>query len=250
MFVGLFLILSLSVFFSAQEEIECTDSDGGINPLVKGIINTEKLPNGGEDYCAIRTGNLIEKFCKGGAEYKITYRNGTVGVVNEVVEYDQKIHRTIVGTIYDKGYSEKEYFCPKGCLDGACENAEEIIKEPLTYACHEKSSEKITWLGSDGRENGDISRKDCLILWKDPNLTFEQMDDDPNHVGIDGKSYFKGDSCEGDDCFLQEKYCGENSWEIESDLTTCLSCSKGVCLEYSEYSDFKKLLNWFRNLFS
>tara|TARA_Y100000310_G_scaffold145263_1_gene144597 strand:- start:1464 stop:3272 length:1809 start_codon:yes stop_codon:yes gene_type:complete len=80
------LVLVVLINLSVVSAIACIDSDGGISPYVKGNISGDSIAGAFVDKC--NSGNLVsEKSCNA------------------------------------KNYWAIEYYCPNGCVDGACQGS-------------------------------------------------------------------------------------------------------------------------------
>lgn len=107
-FLALILLNSINaeVISSVPASVSCTDSDGGLNYNIKGIVDSSYngVKTSSADKCAVNGKDLVEYFCT------------------------------------NNRFDSRQYTCEKGCKDGACISAEtapvatQEIKTPATSA--------------------------------------------------------------------------------------------------------------------
>jgi len=88
--IVLILIVNFILVSGVVWGLNCVDSDGGINPYVKGNISGTLLAGTSIDRCSDSNPNLVQEY-------------------------------TCSGIDNDHWFWPIEYYCPNGCLDGACQ---------------------------------------------------------------------------------------------------------------------------------
>jgi hypothetical protein len=132
----------------------CTDSDGGLNYILKGTAN-DTQGNSGTDHCNGIFGNLTEYYCSDGKiestyficstgcsngvcvrqnqsvcydsdlgldYYTYGYANYTLwnGKINRIYDVCENSSHLWEAYCYSTGYALKKYQCPQGCVNGTC----------------------------------------------------------------------------------------------------------------------------------
>ncbi len=269
MFVGLFLILSLSVFVSA-EETYCTDSDGGNNPNLAGIATTQE--KGQTDYCYFNDGEenvLKEAICEGDEVKLLTvtcsddkpYCNKAVcsDVRPTCTDTDGGNDPLVKGTITESrnedGPSGSDYcesvsnnqitYVEEGCSGDDCGLREfycvsNIISSSVDVKCPDGCS--------DGVCIGEV------LIPSDEPEDFPEIGQCADSDG--GKNYYIKGEIEGplaaspnspreDICAggsVRELFCNSEG-KGEPFLYECPDgCSEGVCISYIIQSDFGSII--------